>query len=952
MANKSSTNNKRSSDIPEFLMSTTALATAVLTLCNLATTQAAFGGQAAPTQAEREAQQTEVEEIVVTGSLVVRDGYEAPTPVTVIGIEQFESAATTTIADAINRMPELSGSVMPSSATQSVSQGSAGLNNLNLRGLGPTRTLVLLDGQRVVGANINNTFNNSGSVDVNTMPAGLVKRVDIVTGGASAAYGSDAVSGVVNFVLDHEFVGFKTDLAAGISGQGDNKTINGKATLGTTFAGDRGHITAYGAYSENGEVPGNARSWTERGGLYVPNPAYVIGNGQPQFIASRQVGLLQGAPGGVISSGPLLGIAFGPGGVPYNLQGQRNGLFLIGGDWKDTRIYQTVNIAPQQILGNAFTRVSYAVADNIEAWVQAQWAVASTKQKAGLPSTYFNNLTVASTNPFIPASIRTAMTNAGVASLPFGITNVAGGGVGIDFKRYTQRFAGGFDGTFDAMSTDWTWDADYQYSKSRSSNRTINNPISARLRQAIASVAGANGAPVCIDPSNSCVPYNPFGTGVNSQAANNFVTATGYHNFHLIQQSMDLHVAGTPLTIWAGDVSLAFGIDWRSESTAGRSSALDQATALNYGNWKPDFGKYTVTEGFAEAVVPLATDTSWARSLELNTAVRATSYSTSGYVTTWKVGATYQPIDDIRFRGSRSRDIRAPNLSELFTAGSFGQPTLRDPTLNNIQYLVNTLSGGNVNLKPEIADSLGVGVVLSPTFLPAFRASADYYRIDIKDAIQSVGGQNYVDLCFQGQTQYCQYVERDPVTRRMTLVRSTGENIAFQFQDGLDVEASYHLPVATGELTVRALGTFVFTATQSSLGNITDSAGASIPSFRANVSAIYNLDPFSTTLTMRYRNKGAVSNAFVVCSTGCPLSTTFNNTVNHNDIPSYALFDASFLYKLRDDTVDLYLAIDNILDKEPPFVPGGSSSGYLAGEAVTTFDRIGRMFRGGIRFRM
>jgi iron complex outermembrane receptor protein len=942
--------------ISKILRSTTALTASMLAISSVASTQA-LAQAAAPADAP-------LDEIVVSGSRIVRNGYQAPTPVTVVTQEQLESTATITLADTVNRLPEFANSVTPAASTNSVSQGIAGLNNLNLRGLGSTRTLVLEDSQRLVGSSFNNVYANSGSVDVNVIPAGLVKRIDVVTGGASAAYGSDAVAGVVNFVLDHEFVGFKTNVEGGISGHRDDGSWKAEVTAGTPFA-DHGHFEVYGLYSGNQEVPATSRSSMAPGNELIPNLAYTATNGLPQYVGTQNVGNSTGAPGGVITGGPLKGVAFGPGGTPYQLQGTVDGPWLIGGNWQDTRTDNVPDLAAQVNLESVFSRASYDVAPDINVWLQWQWTYSHSFETAALPSAYLGNLTIASTNPFIPQSIRTAMANDNVTSLPFGLEDIGGNGIAPSNDRYFTRYSAGIDGKATMFGSDWIWGGSYEYSTNRIEEHAFNDPNSVNLRQALASVAGPNGAPVCSNPANGCVPYNPFGIGVNSQAALNFVTGTAYQLVLLTQKAAEVHISGNPFSLWAGPVSIASGVEWRSEAVGGNSDALDQASAFNFGNYLPSSGEYSVTEGFLETVVPLASKTFWAKSLDLNGAVRATDYSTSGYVTTWKVGLTYQPIDDLRFRVTRSRDIRAPNLAELFTSGSFALPTLTDPFHNNQQVVVTNPTQGNPNLQPEKADTTGAGIIFSPTFFPGFEASVDYFDININGAIATVGGQQYINLCFDGQTQYCQFITRN-AAGTITSVENTGANIAVLKEHGLDIEASYRFAVNNlvksweGDFEFRFLGTKVFSFVTDSLGVITQGAGTmpgagsavGAPSFTANASASYSLNPVSTTLTARYISPSVISNSYIQCTSGCPASTPLNPTVNTNHVGSNLLFDFAANYKLLDGRMDMYLAVDNLLDRQPPLLIGTIGNGYLGLFNGVGYDRIGRYFRAGVRFKL
>ena len=277
----------------------------------------AFAQNAAPA-----AEDNSAVEVVVTATRVKRDGYQAPTPTSVIGEEELNAKAPANIADFVNELPSLAGSITPTTATQSIGPGTAGINALNLRNLGANRTLVLLDGQRVGASTL------TGWVDVNQFPNALIKRVDVVTGGASADWGSDAVAGVVNFVLDKDFTGVKGEAQGGVTTYGDNGEYKLSATAGTGFADKRGHVLLSYEEAHSDGVQGVPRSWYNGSKLFF-NPNYTATNGQPQLIASAGVGFATATPGGIITTGPLKGTYFGPGGTPL----QFNYGSIIGTPW-------------------------------------------------------------------------------------------------------------------------------------------------------------------------------------------------------------------------------------------------------------------------------------------------------------------------------------------------------------------------------------------------------------------------------------------------------------------------------------------------------------------------------------------------------------------------------------------------------------------------------------------
>jgi iron complex outermembrane receptor protein len=307
------------------ILSTSALTAGFLlhggiTPWNMPSAQAAESAQAAAT--------SDIEEVVVTGSRIVRDGYEAPTPLTVVTAEALQQNAATNIAEAMHSIPAFSGSTSPQSGTTSVSASGAGLNLLNLRSLGANRTLILVDGQRTVAARVD------AVVDINTIPQQLVSRVDIVTGGASAIYGSDAVTGVVNFVLDKTFTGIKGEVSGGVTTYGDDRSYKVALTAGTAFGGGRGHVIFSGELVNKDGVLGNYRPWNMNQYGVINNTAANIAAGQPQRLVRYGVDSWFTRGGTIQTPGPLKGITFGPGGVPYqfNFGSITDTAYTAGGD--------------------------------------------------------------------------------------------------------------------------------------------------------------------------------------------------------------------------------------------------------------------------------------------------------------------------------------------------------------------------------------------------------------------------------------------------------------------------------------------------------------------------------------------------------------------------------------------------------------------------------------------
>ena len=916
-----------------------------------------------------------LDEIIVTGTRILRDGFQSPTPLTVLGEEILEAAAPENIADLVNDLPAAVGGATPQTSNLSFSNGQAGLNTLNLRSIGANRTLVLLDGQRSVPSTI------TGLVDVNDFPQQLINRIDVVTGGASAAYGSDALSGVVNFVLNKNFTGLKGEVASGLTTYGDDPSAKITLSGGSGFANDRGHLLVSGEWSRRWGIFGVPRDWNDDGWLIMNNPRYAPGNGEPQRLLISGGGLSTATLGGIIVSGPLRGITFGPGGAPSQLTygALVSDPYMQGGDWKST-LANDFNTLDQRVTRQGlFFRSSYEIGDGVEAFLQAQWGFA---RSIGWALKQFNvgNIMVRADNAFIPAPVRAQAQALGVSQFMLGTNNFDMPTITFDNARTVNRTVVGLSGAVDALASEWSWNAYYQKGVSRTSENGRNVTAKAEFGMAVDAVQAPNGAVVCraaLSGSNSgCVPYNLFGIGVNSQAALDYVFRSPEHpqrNQRFAQDVLALTVNGAPFDVWAGPVSLALGVEHRIEKVAGRADPLSLVNGWFAGNYLPTFGRYDVSEGFVETVVPLAKKQSFVESLELTGAVRATSYSTSGLVATWKVGATYEPTRRIRFRATRSRDIRAPNLNDLFQSGTANTSNVTDPFNGDLVTTYQGLQVGNPMLQPEKADTTGVGIVVAP--LRGLTASADYYSINIEGGIQNVGAQTIVDRCFQGVQEFCAAISRGVSSTGgnvITQIRLQPFNFAIQAAKGIDLEATYRVALNTlapdlpGHLSLRVLAThYIKNYTDDGINppfdNVGSNNGGGPPDWVYTGTAIYTNAPVTMAATVRGVSKG-IYNAngyrYVMCARACPTSTLAAPTINDNRIKGALYLDFGLTYRAYADDDghegDVFVNVSNALNKDPPVVASGPGGFPYASSPTNAglYDVLGRTFRAGVRFRM
>ncbi|KPF72176.1 hypothetical protein IP88_10285 [alpha proteobacterium AAP81b] len=958
----------------------------LLTGASAAYAQAAAPPPAAPPATPSAAADTAVDaeadaaEITVTGSRITRSGFDQPTPVTVVSTADIQAAAPANIADFVNQIPSVAGSVTPANSQRNLSAGTVGVNTVNLRNLGSNRTLVLIDGKRSVGSTA------QGTVDINTIPQGLVKSVEVVTGGASSVYGSDAVAGVVNWILDRSFTGLKGEFTAGETTYGDDNTYRVSLTGGFDFAGGRGHILLNGDFVRRGGVFGAPRPWAEQGVHLTQNPYYTTTNGAPELLVSAQSGLNTLTGGGIITSGVARGTYFGPGGSvnQYNYGPNRvnNSPWTIGGDYRQSLHYFGTSIQPAEALEGVFGRASYKIWDNFEVFTEITYNRSASTNWGGY-GTDKANVTIRTENPFVPASVRAQLQAANQTSFTLGTWNADLPTRLSENERKVQRYVFGFEGNFGLIGLNWNFDGYYQKGKTRSFENVVATNQT-QIRYAQDAVRNSSGEIVCrvtrdgsTDPlAVGCVPYNRMGIGVNSAAAIDYVSGRPSRVQYFEQDVLAFNFNTKIANGWVDDIGLAFGLEHRKEQISGTVAPGSQSGWIA-GNYLATNGSYSVTEGYVETLVPLP----W--KFEFTGAARVTAYSQSGTVVTWKAGLTWQPIDGLRLRVTRSRDIRAPNLSELFQAGTRNTNSVSDPWQNNAAVRYTQTVTGNLALQPEKADTWGFGLVYRPEFIPGLGFSVDYYDIDISGAIGTLGPQAIVDRCFDGNVELCQrlqaIVNNSPIAFgspgfslangapgvQEFLIANSPYNFLSQRSRGIDIEASYTFdlekifPKAPGTVTLRGLATHFIEATQSNgVDAPTNSAGENAfggpPDWNYRVTLGYKVDNFELQLVGRGISDGVYNNDFVECTTACPATNSINRTIANNRIKGAFYFDTYLAYTLPIDRVkpQLFLRVNNLFNRDPVLIGKGPSdnSNVDVGINQTLYDFLGRTFRVGVRF--
>jgi len=944
--------------------------------------------------------------IVVTGTRIVRDGYTAPTPVTVATAEELVKSTPTNLPDALNKLPEFQNSLSPGKSASNFANLPIHGNILNLRGLGtptnnpkgPLRTLIMVDGIRLAPT----TY--IGTIDTNVIPNMLVQRVDVVTGGASANWGSDAVSGVVNFVLDKKFTGFKALAQAGASEHGGADNQRFGAAFGTKFADGRGHLELSAEYYNNDGMLRNQRAVGTKGYAFVGQTIGCVntttdatacnpgGTLNPLVIAAdvrltgaTEFGKLFSDTTNAANTTPnaLAGFVVNSNGTfsPFNT-GTAVGTASeqIGGS--GYRIPdRTTAIAPFKTY-QGFGRLSFEASDNVNLYTQLMVSRQDLAYDALANSLVQGNPTVLiyKGNPFIPTALD--------ATIP------AGGSVGFN------AYWGGRQATLIKERTDFwqsttgleakfgkNWKATLDYTHGESTHTMAQSGLfNWKKLFAATDVVLVGGVPTCrvlTDPTvasqyTGCQPLNVFNGYPQDTSSAGYAYATGTSSYRAVfkHDSVVGTIAGSPFELPAGPVDIVVGAEYRKQSldltsnadpslldTAAEKSAYFaglrgvQASSLFY--WLTNVGtakgSLDVKEGFAEVAVPLLKDTPGAQELSLNGAIRVTDYSASGTVTTWKVGGTWKPVDDFLLRATYSRDIRAPNLYELYRGDTSGISIVNDP-VSGLNQNASTLSGGNSKLKPEVAKTLTIGGVFSPHGLPGFSLSVDYYRINMSQAIDALTSQQILNNCFAfgSSAPECQLITRPSASAFPSLVRISEANIAYLKTAGFDIDASYRTSVGSNSaLAIRLYANYLsYFDTQSFAGqpvihyggaNVVGSNPVAYPHLRGSLSIDYSIGNFGVNVAEQYiGSMGRFVNA---------VAPNLSNFIN-GKVEAVAYTDLSLRYKLHiaSSEAELFGTINNLFDRDPPLIPG-ITPGVNLPTNISTYDTVGRAFTAGVRFK-
>ncbi|GAA0735428.1 MULTISPECIES: TonB-dependent receptor domain-containing protein [Sphingomonas] len=935
------------------------------------------------------AQQGAGTEIVVTGSRIARPDLQSSTPVAVVSAERIEQTGASNIQDVLATLPSVGQNV--SRTSSNFSNTGNGTATVNLRNLGSSRTLVLIDGRRTLG------IAGSPAVDVNNIPTDLVQRVEVVTGGASAVYGSEAIAGVVNFVLKNDFQGLRVRAQNTLSDKGDAARQYVSITGGQNFGGGRGNVTANFSYDNDHGLYSRDRSFSARD---LPNRSAYASQGVFDVSGPNQQSFTPNSPST---------FTFGPGNNLKGYQGPNIDGYNRNGD-------RLLSVPVERYQGAVLAH--YDFSDAFKLYAQGQYsrtnsnaslepaAISNTGPSAALNFDGSAYAGIPISSPYVPAAIRAAAIANGVDTIQFLRRSNDIFSRSNKNERDFYRGVLGAKGQFTA-GTNWSYDIYYEHSESRD-HTTAQSIYTPNYGAALSNEIGPDGQVRCSDTAAraaGCVPINIFGANTVTAAAAQFlqkytgptrnvtlvdggtvqlVNGTNVAYDYLAKVNQDVvsgSINGDLFSLWGGPVALSFGGEYRHEKSTETFDPFTQA-GLSAGNQITNTrGSFNVKEGFVEVVAPIVEDRPGLKYLGLEGAARYADYSTVVGVWSFKGGATFAPTSDIRFRGVYSRATRAPNIGELYASISQTFPSVNDPcdqgtnesdkipaACANVPGRANTIAsrgsftystaqiqsidgllGGNRNLREETADTFTAGAVITPTFFKNFSMTVDYYTIKVKNAIGIIGQQVSADECLAtGNAQFCNNVIRDS-NGFITRVNAINFNTGSYLVSGIDVEARYAVPVGASRFDFDVMYNHRFKQQQ------TPFPGA------APQNELGQADCYSCgRLGSGFKDKGVANVTFSAPKFQLNYRLDYmgplvDNLASANPQRISAYFYHNLQGKVMvggKQQMELYAGVNNLLDTKPPVFGDTNQVTFPGTQTVAnTYDLYGRMLYVGATFK-
>jgi iron complex outermembrane recepter protein len=994
------------------------------------TTQAQEQKQNAAKEVDEEAPSQKLEEVTITGSLISRSDVVADTPIATIDQSALSAAGQPTLDRAIGELPQFSAAQGQSETgdVQGATGFAGGQAYGDLRGLGSNRALVLLDGRRL------NPSNPDGSVDLNTLPMSVIQNVEVITGGASAAYGSDAIAGVVNFKVRQKFDGAEFTYRRGGSTHGDGSNDFASALLGTDFANHKGNVMMAVEYSDRAVVYGRDRPFfanirsvnIPQEGIVAPSanaPTLDAVNtvlaGYPGTTPLPGTGSYNGAlginTGGTIftdQSGPVQNYR-GVGAPTVRLTNNGTQVSVVNGQYFDLQV-------PLQKY-NLFAHGTYNLNDAVSAYAQMNFMDSTARDETAPGFTLAaRSMTIpvvvnGLTNPLIPHDLLTILSSRPDPAAPFTyFKQLVELGNRIQSFHYSDfQTLVGLKGDIDFH--DLSWDVYASYGKDTFNNVQSDDASQsayAAMLNGTANFGAGNATGACIGwqqpGSAAATRYNPFGVNGIPAGCLAYAGRQNHNVANLDEKDLVATLQGKIVQLPAGALRFAVGADYRSTSFSYQpDSNLATGDSFAYDLITPTAGRAIVREFYGELLAPLLSDLPLVQELSADLGYRRSQYERFGSVNTYKIDLNWGPITSLHFRGGYERAIRAPSLGELFAPTLTSQlPTGNPPTpgnpvvtgdpcdvngyfrnsanaakvvalcaaqgipaalLGNYTYglsSINGQSGGNINLKPEVADTYSVGAVWAPRFdtpwARSLNLSVDYFDIKVKGAIGSIALSDILQRCYNvdgisnpgysTNNLYCQLITRDPSNGNIVLGRQLLLNLATYETSGLDLQGDWGagmealgLPTGAGSVRLHSMVTYTRTFSVStlpgapsldfagSIGNSAVSNDIAHPHWKANTDLGYLVGP--ATVDLRWRLIGSMIHQDRVVS----------SNVNTPGVPTYNYFDLDTRWKIGSH-LEVSAGITNLTDKTPPFVSGAPLTTDPA-----TYDILGREYYAGVK---
>jgi len=911
-----------------------------------------------------------VERIAVTGSRIKRVSMEGANPIQVISREDLVVSGITNMGDILQEIPSVAGAA----TNTAINNGGAGAVRVSLRGLGSDRTLVLLNGRRIVASGTG----ANASVDLSTIPTAIVKRVEVLKDGASAIYGSDAIGGVVNIITRDDFEGFEFNTGYDIgTEERDGETKSFDVTVG--FTGDKGNVVVNAYYTEQGAQWSGDRDWS----AFDYNLDLATNELVPGGSSATPWGQFNGFDADADGcSGFTHGAANGPGqSDPTNVRDASGyDCFDNGTDlWNFAP--SNFHLTPSERYG-IFATASYELSDNIRAFTELSFNRRTSEIKLAplplAPLAFFGTDAPISADNYYNQT--QGPQNAAGESQDIADWRrrmVETGGRDTSFRNETVRMVFGLDGEF---ANGWGWEASYIFGASDSASTLAGGVNFEKVALAVGpSFLDTNGNVVCgteADPIANCTSLNVFGVpGTANEVTQemlDFITFEAHDTGSNEQQILSASVYGDAFELPAGTVGFAFGVEHREEKGADFPDALIALGVTSGTTRQATVGEYEVDEAYVEFNLPLLADLPAAELLEVDVAVRYSDYDTFGDTTNHKIGVRYVPFDGLLIRGTSSTAFRAPSTGDLFQGASDNSPQVTDPCATNptafciadgvpaagfvpIGDQLSSTRGGNVNLQPEEADIFTLGVVYSPDFVEGLSFTVDYWDIEITNAISTLGEQLILTTCAT-TGEHCELITRHgegPLFGNSSDIDDRTTNVGGIDSSGVDFNVRYTKELENGNLTFNVDTTYydTYDITQAN-GDVIENAGYFKPNtgdgnfaeWKTNFDVRYATNDWSAGWSVRYIS--SVDEIIASSVTEAGLENIFagygrqlvseNNYNITREIASQIVHDVRFTYFL--ENVNVTVGLDNVFDKEPPY----SDVGFNDNTDPRTYNTTGR----------